>query len=462
MLIRKRDHRHQERAGRFWSFRENHRLPWSRTTKFVYTVNITGTHSDGTEQWPNCHYGHEPVHRDVSVNIDVSSVVNFGPNIPGWKQKQANHQSVTTSMTGTVYHFRRVINTGFFTYRWIKDQGCDSGTYVGSGSAYVGAQLMPTMAGYLGTTPDPDALNQANSKILNSYITATNSWRGGNFAAEFGETVEMLLHPLRSLYKRSWTFVGKLNRLKKVYQRNPVAYSKALADLWLGFSFGVKPLIEDLNDFANTVTKYQSGYNFGDVERIGGHGYQRTLLEEGYIDVSSGAFGIGGNMSYHSVTRDSHVFYKGAIWQSPSFGHRTLEQFGFDSFDIIPATWEAIPFSFLIDYFLNVQEVLDSMRYWTARVAWLQRTVRNTVTLNIRTPLQNAPTRLLYTYVFSDPGFYVSATSIERGALTSIPYPDFHVKFPKFSSLKWLNVAALARQFAGTKPLHAQDKSSFL
>ena len=457
MSIREKRPRKQRRAGRFW--KPTHNLPWSRVQRINIPVLISGKYNNNqVGTWPAC--GLEPDKRSVSALINVSNVVTFGGNYPGYKERLRRHLNTTTSMRGTKYHFRRVVNSGHFHYRWIATHVCDSGTYDGAATAYHGALYMPTMGGFLGFSPDPDALNQADSRLLNSYLSATKDWRGGNFAAELKETVDMLLHPVRSIYKRTWVFVGKLGKLKRVFTRDPVAYSKALADMWLSYSFGIKPLVNDMNDFAVALTKFQSGYYVGDIERVGGHGYKRTSLVQDSLDVSSQPYGIGGLVSNRTVTRDSHVFYKGAVHTAPTFGGRTLTEFGFDVFDVIPAIWEAIPLSFLFDYFLNVQEVLDSMRLMNASVAWLQRTVRNTVTLNITPPVQTAASKTQYEFSFSDPGFYSSATVVDRGPLLTIPYPGWQFKIPGFQSLRWLNVAALARQFAGTKPLHSQDVSS--
>jgi len=323
----------------------------------------------------------------------------------------------------------------------------------------MGIQDIGGMVGGLTDTPDPDALNHASSQLLKKYLDATKSWRGGNFVAEFGETVEMFLHPVKSIYRRSWTFVGKLKKLRKVYERDPVSYSKALADLYLAFVFAIKPLAQDANDFADTVTKYQTSY-VPDVLHIHAHGKSKKLVSRDTVDVTSAPYGIGLMQSERSVVLDSHVIYAGAIRSAPTFNGRTLSQFGFDEFDIVPAVWEAIPFSFLVDYFLNVQEVLDSMRYWQADISWLQQTVRNSATLNYGKPYQIPSTTATFACSSSDAGFYASATKVKRVAVGSMPYPGFQLKFPAISSLKWLNVAALARQFAGSKPL-VSHKTSF-
>ena len=413
----------------------------SYTVVGTWNKNQVGT-------FPNCPM---PDKWTSTGSANLTAIAAYGANFPDWRRRLLRGQSATTLLVGTNYGFGRYNGTGSYTYR--RRAGfCDSGAFTGSACSANGITRMGGLGVYAGDTPDPVALDHANSQLLRKYLKATENWRGGNFFAEFGETVEMLTHPLRSVYRRSWTFVGRLQKLKKVYQRDPLSYSKALADLWLSYGFGVKPLLEDLNDFADTVTKYQSAY-VADTLKLHARGKNSSIEYHAYENDFFGTH-VGAGLWETEVTikSDKHVIYDGAIRSSPTFGGRTLDQFGVGVFDIVPAVWEAIPFSFLVDYFLNVQEVLDSMRYWQAEVSWLQRTVRNSATLNISRPRQLAATISTYSTTCSDAGFYGLLTRVKRESIASMPYPGFQLKFPAFSRLKWLNVAALARQFVKTKP----------
>ena len=413
----------------------------------VYTM-VGSWNKNQVGTFPNCPFP------DVwlrSSTANLTEVAAYGANYPDWRKRLARGISATTLLTGTRYKFGRYNGVGSYTYNR-KAGFCDNGRFTGSATSMNGITRMGGLGIYASDTPDPIALDHANSQLLKKYLSARSNWRGGNFVAEFGETVEMLLHPLRSIYRRSWTFVGRLHKLKKVYERDPLSYSKAIADLWLAYGFGVKPLFEDVNDFTDTVTKYQTAY-VPDSLKLHARGKNSTIE---YHAFESGFFGshlpVGLWQSEVTIKSDKHVIYNGAIRAAPTFGGRTLDQFGFGIFDVVPAVWEAIPFSFLVDYFLNVQEVLDSMRYMEAEVMWLQRTVRNSATLNIAPPLPLPTTAATWSTSCSDAGFYGLLTRVKRESITSMPYPGFQLKFPAFSSLKWLNVAALARQFVKTKP----------
>jgi hypothetical protein len=317
----------------------------------------------------------------------------------------------------------------------------------GSLTAWDGLGLYQGLANPI-VSAHPDAEYKAASQLLSNYLKASNSWRGGNFLAEFRETVEMFAHPLSSFYRQTWHFADKVRGIKR-YALDKPKYKKALADLWLGYKFGVLPTISDLNDATEAITRLQYGLRH-DTIKLRGKG---SISE---MEISSGIVlsGASANLwrSSWDQKADYHVFYQGAVIAGPENGATILREFGVGVFDVLPAVWEAIPFSWLIDYFTNVSEVLDSMRFWNVTPAWLNRTVRNSRTLNLGAATQRDQTKATYTATVSDGGYYGLKTFVTRSAVGSMPYPGFKMKFPAFSSQKWLNVAALATQILSSKP----------
>lgn len=372
------------------------------------------------------------------VGIDT---VTYGANIPMWRQAIANHVSATTSLTGLKY----VANIPIGTAR------SDGTTWACQHSYTVG----PITGQFLfwntpGGGGDTGADNQAKSKLLGSYLDARNTWRGGNFFAEILETIHMLRHPLKSLYRSTWDFAGKVRQLGKVYVKRR-DYAKHLADAWLGYSFGVKPLIEDINDATKAYNKLLDGFG-SDAIPIKGAG-RRTVVTHNTSTAASPFLYLGDTFDCRVLGRIQYkVRYHGAIIAGPEDGTRALEEFGLSLDDIVPAVWEAIPWSFFIDYFLNVQEILDSMRYGKAGVAWLESNVRNAGTVNVFPPIRRGHT----TPTNSDMSCgmaYSLVVRVGRAQLGALPYPDWHFKVPKFPSLKWLNITALAKEISTSKPV---------
>ena len=334
---------------------------------------------------------------------------------------------------------------------------CKPGEYIASYKGLFGAQAGSVQASDPiireisdpGSSPHPDAQYQASKKLLEKYIAATETWRGGNFIAEFAETVRSLAHPLKTLYNHTWSFAGQCKSLGKYYKRDPVSYGKALGGAWLTYAFGAVPLAQDAADACAACNKLSDSLN-GDSLPLKASGLFRTqpTVETKQLGIGVGGYGYSPN---RVLTKQfvSSVRYKGAVYARPPGIGQVLDNFGVNLLDIVPAVWEAIPWSFLVDYFVNVQEILDSAKLAFADVAWLNSTVRNSNTVNSKNYAAPAhPAKFTESYT---PG-WAARVRVTRTPLHSIPYPGFRFRIPGIESAKWCNVTALAAQCAGSKP----------
>jgi hypothetical protein len=111
-----------------------------------------------------------------------------------------------------------------------------------------------------------------------------------------------------------------------------------------------------------------------------------------------------------------------------------------------------MPYSFLVDYFTNVGDVLDGWGNQFSNVAWGCKTVRRT---SKRKFLYLTTDRKLQTGVTNEDfigcnasysGYTNEMTRFQRAVWDpqQISILDFRFKVPSTGSLKWLNIAALA------------------
>lgn len=199
--------------------------------------------------------------------------------------------------------------------------------------------------------------------------------------AEAKQTLNMLANPFSSIQKA----VGNYLRKDAVLRGSPrfknrraaeisKEYRKAASDTWLEFNFGLKPLLSDVKSAAEEVAKVVQGPT------------QRTF-NVGFRDSgTSGVFYPFGpitrqnrsNLLVESETRASYtVRYKGAytpIMSGPAFvGGANL---GLTLPDFLPSIWEAMPYSWLIDYFTNVGGILNGYAALShVKVHWLCKTM---------------------------------------------------------------------------------------
>ena len=378
----------------------------------------------------------------VSQLVGTDSVT-YGENIKNWKTAIYKHVNATTSLVGLKYYAK-------FTSGIAVSDGtawrCQHSLNTGPFTAKLLSFLEP------GSGIDATANNSAKSRLLGSYISTQNTWRGGNFMAEVRETIHALAHPLKSFYNSTYDFAGKVKRLGRVYVKRR-DFAKHLADAWLAYAFGVKPLISDVDDAAKALSKLQSSFGFGS-HALKGHAHRTTIFSDAMVNVQPKSY-LGDKFDSRVLKKiDYDVRYKGAVVAELEDSSTAIREFGLSLDDIVPAVWEAIPWSFFIDYFTNTGEMLDSMRLSKMRVAWLQQTVRNSGVVQVSPPVRRAHDTPTVSDVSCGAAWSLQVR-VNRSPLGSIPYPDWHFKTPDFPSLKWLNIAALARQITASKPVNS-------
>ena len=322
--------------------------------------------------------------------------------------------------------------------------GCyvsNSVTHGWDSAAGEGLGALPPLTNLPGALPLAGQL--ASEKLLGSYLNATKKWRGGNFLVEFSETVHMLRHPIVSLFGKTQHFVKGVREIRHL---SPEPYRKKLGRLWIGYSFGWKPLFEDIKD-ANKALDALSAGTGHDVIGINGSGSDVKVTSS---NPNQPTYEGQGEFDTYSIT-EQRVKYYGAIRARPESFATVADTFGVEPDDILPAVWEAIPWSFFIDYFLNVQQVIDSWRYAHASLAWLMQGTKASVRF-VGTGWRPKPISSIFDVSMAVNSSESRVDYLGRNVINSIPYPPFRFKIPGLQSLKWVNTAALIAQIAASRP----------
>lgn len=378
-----------------------------------------------------------------SSPLSATDTVFYGDEAPGWRQRIQNHSSATTVLQGTKTVVRMPVGTASY-FNGSPTVYCQNGAGWGH---YTGYQLTLNDPGN-GTNATADA--KAKAKLLDSYLNAVNTWRGGNFLAEIRETIHMIRHPVQSFYNQTYRFAGQVKGIGKAYRLNPVSYSKRLADAWLAYVFGVKPLIQDANDAFKALSRLGEGGRADTFQKLRGSSRFETVSSS-FVDFSPIGWVGSSYRSLKTVKSSYKVRYIGCLkTQMDGLAFQAVE-FGVSLDDILPAIWEAIPWSFFIDYFLNVQEVLDGLRWVNAVPYRLDLNVRNVGVVQIGKPYSNNNIPTIATSINCGPA-HSMVVRVNRTPVAAFPFVGFRFKFPGFPSLKWLNIAALSEQIRHSRP----------
>jgi len=287
------------------------------------------------------------------------------------------------------------------------------------------------------------AENDAKVKAANSL--RKGSVQGLSFLGELRETIQMIKRPAsaaRALIE-GHSRLGR--KLQQAYasadpRRRPHLArdaADALAGSWLEVQFGWKPLVNDISDIVN---QYNQRLNHPPILRFSGRGSSNAKFPR-TVTASYGNFD-------HFMTYDVEygVRYKGAA-RLKCEGGGIAFGLGFTMPDIIPSLWELMPWSFAIDYFSNIGDILNTNATLSqVEIIYSTRTVRQRVVgasaLDTHSPLDSFTSA-------TGSGCYMGweLFKLKRDG-TPPSAPRFRLESPLPSSNKWLNLGALFTQFA--------------
>lgn len=176
----------------------------------------------------------------------------------------------------------------------------------------------------------------------------------GVFMAELSETLAMLKDPLKKL--RAKTALWYMNGYTEMCAKR-IPWRKALADTWLEVRYGILPLISDISSFielANSKLLVDRLYRFrGRSDDCG------TLTANPSKWPTYGQ--IGYNIRETFTYKNSYMTHLGARLNREG-GTKIWERLGLSPFDALRIGYELIPFSFLLDWWIDVGSWLTALR----------------------------------------------------------------------------------------------------
>lgn len=319
----------------------------------------------------------------------------------------------------------------------------------------------------------PEQLAQVRSRLLDKIREDSYGVNGLLVLGEIHQTIQMLRNPASALrdgldkfflpqYKSKGLEVRRRVRMRRsetpgqYRARKANAFKNAIAGTWLEFAFGVQPAISDAKDICrealNLIEKADNR-----VERI------RAKSKK-----VANAVNDWSNLTQLATT---------CLWKKTSFTRTTfadvqevaglkrditapigslqhgLERFGFQLQNFVPTIWELVPWSFLIDYFVNIGEVLEAACTDTSKVLWVSQTKRqvsDSIMSGDWEPYNEIvnPRTIVLSCTHKPDLRVFRKTTVERTKVSgSIQFVPLRLSVPGTDSSKWFNMAALLAQF---------------
>lgn len=239
-------------------------------------------------------------------------------------------------------------------------------------SEYTGyISLMPSTFGLVDYTsvsrPDLDEhKNQALRRVKNKLATRTKKVQSLVSIAEVRE----LGRTYTSMCSLTTQFlIGVLTarrRLLKNPKRAVRDFSEFLSEAWLTYSFGISPTVADFENhveavvsrLSRTQTLRESGIESADFF---GSAKQSIYLAGNFPAGISYALSVDVSANLRYKLTYSYTCGRYIDLGSASSGLSVSDQFGLNWSDIIPAAYELVPFSWLLDYFTTAGDFVNDV-----------------------------------------------------------------------------------------------------
>jgi len=414
-----------------------------------------------------------------SVQFPVLTGSKSGTPNPGWKKRLAAGDNVSSPYAAD---FKVVEDSkpasASFGNKFIslpagKEKILFAGSYtfngflsnLGSGETYWNHLI----------SPSAEAEAKALARIYDRIRQDSYGVNGLLFLGELRETIHMLRNPLEAASKGLSKYLNTLKSTreqvrrkvrpkksdsvtdKQLLRRRLDAVKDAMAGSWLELQYGIKPAISDAKDIVESAVRIYTRPDRKKRLRA-----KSSVEESGYNASSSQPLAecLLLNTKVSQLTTCSVQYVVGMRHSLDGPGselRRMSDILGFQIQNFIPTAYELIPYSFLIDYFSNLGDIISAVCTDTSDVAWVVRTVRQD------TRVTWVDTLASYDYAYDDlswhPTYLNGTTSsyrrvwhptITRTVPSSLGIPPLVLSLPGSDSTKWLNMAALiagARDF---------------
>lgn len=365
-----------------------------------------------------------------------------GSTNPNWRDQVRNGQSATTAASGTRYSY---VSPWFSSERRVFINSTKRNLY----AEFYGH--IPFSAG-VATAPTSDQKSvvedRAKRKILERLDSVLSSVELGQDLGEYKETVHGVTKPLKSLRDLTLGYFDALTNLRRSFKHPSPGALKALADTYLEWTFGWKPLALDIAD-AIVGLQNRSRFRFTPIEASAVGDYSASSSSP--TQYAGDPFALQQIWTSTKIQRSYSTRYKGMVrvdLESGTLPVRDVLQLDLPHF--IPTVWDLIPYSFVVDYFTNVGDIIRSYCARTNSIAWCVKTTRTTYTTTVsywsKTNPSNPPSADVIELACRDD----SQNSIaQRVDFTRAPVnpsvelrPSFHFELP-VSDKPWINIGAI-------------------
>ncbi len=288
------------------------------------------------------------------------------------------------------------------------------------------------------------AQDMAKARFVSNARSAMSPTQALTTLGELRETIQTILHPAQALRRGLGDYLSTLQKKGRSLKRSSKRKKRAVvAETWLEYALGWRPLLLDIDNNAKALAQFVSGIH--PLANVRGRGRHDVVFQD---ETATGSI-AGCTVQYRTVERESYrsEFY-GKIDLSVDPVPTLASAFGLRPHDVIPSVWELIPYSFVVDYFTNIGDMISCASFSTTYLRWWGNTDvgRRIWETKFVADTTVDPSDMFTLYEHSlTPGYQTKVYETLSRSVSPFLVPSLRIKLPG-STRAVFNMAALLAQ----------------